>query len=223
MQVAKRGNLADFRTELRGKGAIRCEIRSAHIDFDGRRSAEIHDLGNDVPGFEGKLTARKFVRQELSQTLFELIHPNIGVRFQRHAQYSFMLTASPEINRVDRIVGRRRANVAQRNADVSRAGRLLNCMQNAESESFRCFHSRADGRAEPQEKLPRGNPRKDFSSKIRPEQSNHQKGTQNIRRDREPAVCRETVEDAAESVSNPMQQRRSILRFRRMLTQNPRG
>ena len=73
LQVAQRRYLGDFGAKFRGKGAIGAEVRAADVDFDGRRSAEVHDLRDDVRPFKGKLTTGKLVRQDFSQALFELL------------------------------------------------------------------------------------------------------------------------------------------------------
>src|SRR5689334_17501730 len=67
LQVPQRWNLCDLRSEFCGEGAIRSEVRSSHIDLDGCRGAEIHDLRDYVPSFKGKLASRKFGWQGVSQ------------------------------------------------------------------------------------------------------------------------------------------------------------
>src|SRR5437016_7810960 len=222
LKVAERANLGYFRANLLGKGAIGTEVRSAHIDFHGRRSAEVHDLRHDVSSFKRKLAARKLVRQELPQPFLEFVHANVGVRLQGHTQYRLMLTASPKVDRVNGIVRRWRANVAQGHTDIARTGRFLNEVEHTKRESFRGFHTCPDGRSEPQQKLTGSDPREDLSSEIRAEQDNHQNGSENVRRDRKSPYCREPVQNAAERVPHSVEHGSRILRFRCMPAQNPR-
>src|SRR5690242_678588 len=77
LQVAESRNFADFRTDFFSERSIRSEIGSANIDFYRRGSAEIHDLSDDVSGFEGKLAAGEFAGQYSSQTLLELVDANV--------------------------------------------------------------------------------------------------------------------------------------------------
>src|SRR6266704_3058446 len=80
-----------------------------------------------------------------------------------------MLAARPEIDRINRIVRWRRANVAQRHAYVARAGFLLYRLQHAERQSFRRLDARPDRCAESQIQLTGGDSRKNLPSEIRTE------------------------------------------------------
>src|SRR5215471_9752662 len=96
-----------------------------------------------------------------------------------------MLAAGPEIDGVDRIAWRRRANVAQRYAHVSSARLLLDRVQNIEGQSFRRLDARPDRCPESQKKLGAGDSRKNLPSEIRTKKRHHHHGKDNISRDRE--------------------------------------
>src|SRR5215470_2776415 len=95
-----------------------------------------------------------------------------------------MLAARPEIDRVDRIVWRRSANVAQCYAHVARARLLLYRVQNIERQSFRRLDARPDRCAESQKELTGGDSRKNLPSEIGTKKHDQHHGNDNISRDR---------------------------------------
>src|SRR2546430_8427534 len=118
-----------------------------------------------------------------------------------------MLAARPQIDRINRIVRRWRANVAQRYAHIPRAGFSLYCVQDAERQSFRRLDARPDRCAESQKQLAGGDSRKNLTSEIRTEKRRHQRGNDDISRDREASDGKQAVQNPAKCVPNAMQQR----------------
>src|SRR6266702_1359803 len=105
-----------------------------------------------------------------------------------------MLAARPQIDRINRIVRRWRANVAQRYAHIPRAGFSLYCVQDAERQSFRRLDARPDRCAESQKQLAGGDSRKNLTSEIRTEKRRHQHRNDNISRDREASDGKQAVQ-----------------------------
>src|SRR6267154_192270 len=129
LQIAKRANVTKLRPNLFRETAVGSQIRPAYINLYGSRGSKIHDLRDDVRGLKGELTPRKFGWQGRPQTFFEFIRTNARSWIQGHSQNGFVLAARPKIDRVDRVIRRRGAHVAQSDRYIPRPGRLFDRAQ----------------------------------------------------------------------------------------------
>ncbi len=60
LQIAQEAELGQLRLHFLRVGVIVLQADSLHRDFDGRRRAEAHHLGDDIARFEGDVRAGQF-------------------------------------------------------------------------------------------------------------------------------------------------------------------
>src|SRR6516225_7155730 len=87
-----------------------------------------------------------------------------------------MGSAGPQEDRIDGVVRRLGADVAQGGCNILSSRRVLDLVQQPERHPFRFLYSRANGCAETKLELARVNTGKNFSAQTRTEQKNNGRG-----------------------------------------------
>ncbi len=89
------------------------EVRSAHRYFNGRLRAEAHHPADDVARFEREAHARQFLGQFLAQPFLQILDADPGAALELHLQHRFLRARTPEIDGIDGVIGRLRADKAE--------------------------------------------------------------------------------------------------------------
>jgi len=136
LQITKRGDVRELLPNLHGKRPAGREIRPRHSDLDRGGGPEVHDPIDDVSRLERKLGAGETLVEPLPEGFLEFRQSNAGVRLQRHLQHTFVRTAGPEEDRVDRVRRRLDTDVAERDRHVVWTGRLLDFVEHLGREEL---------------------------------------------------------------------------------------
>ena len=188
LQVTKSVNVSKLHANFLSESSVCSQVRPSHINLDGSGSSKIHDLRDEVRGFKRKLTSWKFSRQRPPQVLLEFVRTDTRVWVESHAQDCFVLAARPQVNRVDGVVRRRGADIAQSGGYVSRSGGFVDRAQNLERQALRRFHAGPNRCAKTQQQLARGDSRKDLPSDEGSHQPNDQQSGHDINRNDESSI-----------------------------------
>src|SRR5713226_10205263 len=99
-----------------------------------------------------------------------------------------MLSARPEINRIDGITWRRGTDITQRGRYIPCSRGLLNRAEHIQGQSLSRLHTRSDGRPKTQQKLAGRNARKDLPPEIGARNCNHEQRRYNVARNDEAPI-----------------------------------
>src|SRR5439155_21772675 len=136
---------------------------------------ETHHAADDIAGLEAQSYARRFLRQQLSQTFLKLGDSNLRRRLELDLEHSFARTTGPKVNGVDRVSGVLHADVAERDIDVPWAHLARDRIERFDRKLLRRLQPRAAGRANPQRKLSGIDDREDLATEVSPDNEDDQR------------------------------------------------
>src|SRR5262249_12875798 len=116
--------------------------------FNRRARAHAHDAADDVCRFKGKTRARKLGGELAAKSVLKLFPLRASTGFELYLQHSFLRSAVPKVDEINREICAVNANQAQRNGNVFRTDRGFDDVKRLQINGLSTVEVRPGGCAE---------------------------------------------------------------------------